>query len=361
MDKELLAHIGFSHCSGIGPLSFRLLLAAFNSAQRAYGAREEDLKKLLGDSLSRRFLTFRRKTDLSALYKTISEKRIKPVFCGSPDYPDTLRELSDPPICLYVKGDTAILRHERLYAIVGTRSPTAYGTQLARHFSSELASQGFVIVSGMALGIDALAHWGALEAKGKTIAVLGCGVDIVYPASNRALYDEIIRTGGAVISEFPPGHLAQRGLFVVRNRIVTGLSQGLLVVEGTERSGTLTTAKYAADQGKPVFAPPSPINSQVSQAPNLLLKQGAVLVTDIEDILREFGIRKQKKITFETGALGADEKRIVELLQREESSIDEMVARLQLPSYVVATALSGLEIQSLIEKDDTGKYRLHLG
>lgn len=360
MDEAIYC-IGFSHFFGIGPLHFKSLLSVFGSAKQAYSAASADLEKVIGVSLARRFVDYRQHTNLTHLDEEIRKKRIRVLIQTGEHYPESLKALSDPPVCLYVKGESALLRDTaNLFAVVGTRNPTAYGAQLARHFAYALAEHGFTIVSGMALGIDALAHRGALDAKGKTIAVLGCGVDLIYPPSHRSLYEQILSTGGAIISEFPPGHTVRRGLFIVRNRLISGLSQGLLVIEGTDRSGTLTTARYAADQGKPVFAPPAPITSIVSQAPNLLLKQGAVLVTDVDDILHEFGMRKHKRIGFDTNRLSAEEKQIVALLQKEDCSIDDIVARLCLGLSVVAPTLSRLEIQNMVEKDDAGRYRLHL-
>src|SRR3989338_348038 len=161
------------------------------------------------------------------------------------------------------------------FAIVGTRKPTSYGIQVARKFAYELTEAGFIIVSGMAMGIDTVAHQAALDAGGKTVAVLGCGVNIIYPAINYQLYHNIIKSGGAVISEFPPDQTVLKGLFISRNRIISGLSKGVLIAEGGEFSGALITAKYAGIQGKDVFAVPSSINSEMASAPNLLIKQGA--------------------------------------------------------------------------------------
>ena len=168
----------------------------------------------------------------------------------------------------------------------------------------------------MALGIDAIAHWSTLSVKGKTVAVLGCGVDIPHPRSNIRLYEEIIDHGGIVISEFPPGMFVQKGLFVARNRIISGLSLGILVVEGAKDSGALITARYAAEQGKDVFAPPVPITSVMSQAPNILIKQGAKFVTQVEDILEEYGIQKSNVQKEVYDSLSVQEKAIVDKIGR---------------------------------------------
>ena len=209
----------------------------------------------------------------------------------SEDYPESLKNISDPPICLYVKGNIDLFqaRHQNpdlvgtaknlvssldpiFFAIVGTRKPTSYGVQVAKKFAYELTEAGFVIVSGMAMGIDTVAHQAALDAGGRTVAVLGCGVNIIYPAANRSLYENIIKNGGAVISEFPPNQMVLKGLFISRNRIISGLSKGVLIAEGLQDSGALITARFAGEQGKEIFAPPGPITSEMSTS---ILPQGA--------------------------------------------------------------------------------------
>lgn len=334
----------------------------FLSAGKAYAAPENTLLPILGPALTARFLIYRRTTDLVKLFNRIQTMNIDIVTQSDNRFPATLRSLPDSPICLYIRGATNLLYQHTLpfFAIVGTRNPTSYGTHIAYHFASGLAENGFVIVSGMALGIDAMAHRGAIDVQGKTIAVLGCGVDIVYPPSNKNIYNQIIQSGGAVISEFPPEHTVRRGLFVVRNRIISGLSGGVMVVEGTEKSGTLTTAKYAADQGKMVFAPPVPITSHLSRAPNLLLKQGAILVTEVDDILAEYGIRKITKITADLSHLSEAERKIVLFLQKEDCSIDELVIQMRCVLSIVLSSVSRLEMLGMIEQNVAGKYQLRL-
>jgi len=242
-------------------------------------------------------------------------------------------------------------------AIVGTRKPTSYGLQVAEKFAAELTQYGFIIVSGMALGIDAAAHWAAINNNGKTIAVLGCGVDVIYPPANRKLYETIIKSGGAVISEFPPGHTVLKGLFVARNRLISGLSLGVLVVEGAKDSGSLITARYAAEQGKDVFAPPSPITSPLSEAPNMLLKQGAKLVTSVSDILEEYNVKiktKDKEVLFDQ--LQGLEKSIMEILINEPKTADDLSLLLKQPISQILNSLSLLEIQGIIKKNNEGRF-----
>src|SRR3989344_5065464 len=180
---------------------------------------------------------------------------------------------------------------------------------MAKKFSAELTEGGFIIVSGLAIGIDAAAHLACINSGGRTIAVLGCGVDIIYPAINASLYYKILKTGGLIISEFPPGQTVVKGLFIARNRIISALSLGVLVIEGARDSGAMITARYAAEQGKEVFALPGPLTSKMSEAPNNLLKQGAKLVISVEDIFEEFHLQvAPKKAEDAEATLEADEK-----------------------------------------------------
>lgn len=205
----------------------------------------------------------------------------------NPRYPRLLREISDPPSLLYVRGTGPKINLEKTIAVVGTRHPTAYGITVTKKLVSDLVGQGFTIVSGLALGIDAVAHWAAIAAGGKTIAVLGCGIDIIAPPRNTDLYWRIVRGYGAIVSEVPPGVRTDKKKFVTRNRIISGLSLGVVVIEGGEHSGTLITAKYAADQGRDVFAVPGQITNTYSRASSILLKNGAKLVESASDIVEE--------------------------------------------------------------------------
>ncbi len=205
----------------------------------------------------------------------------------SPKYPRLLKEIPDPPAVLYVRGAGSKINLNKTIAIVGTRHPTPYGIAITKKLVSDLVNQGFTIVSGLALGIDAVAHWTAINAGGKTIAVLGCGIDIIAPARNANLYWDIIKGHGAVVSEIPPGVVTDKKRFVTRNRIISGLSLGVVVVEGARVSGTLITARYAAEQGREVFAVPGQITNTYSRASSILLKNGAKLVESADDIIEE--------------------------------------------------------------------------
>lgn len=204
-----------------------------------------------------------------------------------PKYPRLLKEIPDPPDVLFVRGSGSKINLEKTIAVVGSRRVTDYGMKITRSLVKELVEKGFTIVSGLALGVDTIAHETAIQAHGKTIAVVGCGIDIIYPSRNARLYREIISGNGVVISEIPSGVWTDTKRFVTRNRIISGLSLGVLVIEGTEKSGTLITAKYALEQGREVFAVPGEITSELSRASSILLKNGAKLVESATDIIEE--------------------------------------------------------------------------
>lgn len=210
-----------------------------------------------------------------------------------PRYPRMLKEIPDPPASLYVQTATSLadLHLDQTIAMVGTRHITRYGEEVTGKLTRDLVNAGFTIVSGMAVGVDTVAHETAIAAGGNTIAVLGCGIDIIYPPSNARLYHVISRSpGSAIFTEFAPGVRPTREQFPRRNRIISGLSLGVVVVEGTDRSGSLITARFAAEQGREVFAVPGPITSPYSRAPAILLKQGAILVESADDIIEELNL-----------------------------------------------------------------------
>lgn len=351
-------YIAFSHCYGIGPVIFKQLIQHFGDVKTAYLAKEDKLKNILGVKLTERFIDFRKKFPTDSIEERLFKKDIQVLTLDHKDYPKSLEQISDPPICLYIRGNAKIFAENDLFfSIVGTRKVTSYGQEVAQQFAGDLSQYGFIIVSGMAIGIDAFAHWAAINSGGKTVAVLGCGVDIIYPNENTKLYHEIIKTGGAVISEFPPGMTVLPGLFVARNRIVSGLSRGVLVVEGAERSGTLITARHAAEQGRDVFAPPSPITSSLSKAPNILIKQGAKMVTSVEDILEEYniGLKSSQKNNILAGRSDA-ERAILEILINEPRSADDLSINLKKPVSEILNILSLLEIGGIIKRNTDAKY-----
>lgn len=352
-------YLGFSLAPGIGPVTCALLKDHFGSICSAYNAPASKIASLLGHSLAAKFVAVRSKIDPTSLLKTYHSKGIKVAGMEDELYPADLLKIPDPPICIYMKGNTECVKNigGNRMAIVGTRNPTSYGTQIAHDLSAELTSLGWCIVSGLALGIDAVAHGAAISTGGLTVAVLGCGVDLKYPPSNARLYDSIISHGGLVLSEFPPGMLVQKGMFVTRNRLISGLSRGVLVIEGRSTSGSLITARYAGEQGKEVFATPAPITSPQSEAPNILLRHGARLVMSVDDIMDEFNMRRTvHTASASPSPMSSEEEAVYTLLKNEPLTADELSSRTGRSVILVLRDISRLEIQRVIGKRDDGAY-----
>lgn len=344
--------LGFSAFPGIGPFRFKLLRDYFGSAKRAWEAKEHDLIKIgLGEKLTAKFADFRREFSLSKYEDEIREKKIWVVTLEDKEYPGLLKQVSDAPFILYIRGkmeeDWDL---EKSIAVVGTRKVTSYGTEVTRRLTEGLVDSGLTIVSGMAYGVDTVAHETAVESDGKTIAVLGCGVDIIHPRSNTTLYWKIINKYGLVISEYPLSHFAEKGLFPARNRIISGLSLGVVVTEGAEDSGALITARYAAEQGREVFAVPGPITSEYSKGPTILLKQGAKLVSEAKDVLEELRIKSNvsKSVTLIKN-LTKEETIILKLLEGETLHFDELVRKSGISSARLASLLTMMEMKGYVQ------------
>jgi DNA processing protein len=283
------------------------------------------------------------------------ENGVSLITWDSDAYPQLLREIHNPPIVLYVKGRPEILSHPGI-ALVGSRAATSYGKKTAENLASNLAGYEITVISGMALGIDAAAHRGALSAGGTTVAVLGCGPNIIYPPQNRSLYEEIVERG-AVVSEYPLDTQPENFRFPARNRIISGLSLGVVVVEAAQRSGSLITAEMALEQGREVFAVPGRIDSLKSAGCHRLLQEGAKLVRSVEDILSELpgqlpparkagdGGREEKA----RPPLNGDEKLIFSSLDVYPKNIEDIITTTGLPAHAVAGGLLHLELHGLIE------------
>ncbi len=300
--------------------------------------------------------------------RNAAEKKLKIFSYEDERYPEILKQIHDPPIVLYIRGE---LKPEdsNSIAIVGTRKPTPFGLEVAKRFARELAGLGITIVSGLAFGIDAAAHAGALEAGGRTIAVLGSGVDRITPAGNRELGFDILEKGGAIVSEYPLGAEPGAWSFPRRNRIISGLSRGVIVVEGGYESGAMITAKLAIEQGREVFAVPGNIGSETSRGPHWLIKQGAKLTESIDDVLDELGnvIKVNRPNDFNRELILGytnkktlpdmlpNEAKIYALLSSEPKQIDEIVNDSGLEVQNVSSILMLLEIKGLV-KPLPGKY-----
>ena len=284
-----------------------------------------------------------------------------------PEYPQTLLQIYDPPVLLYVRGDTQVLNLPSL-SIVGTRKPTLYGTQMAQRLGRELAARGLVIVSGLARGIDAIGHQGALDANGRAIGVLGTGIDLCYPKENKKLYEKVLERG-AIISEFPlKTHPAPEN-FPVRNRIVAGMPLGVVVVEGAQYSGSLITSRLAMEFGREVFGVPGNVTQPVSFAPNLLIKQGAKLVTCGEDVIEELPTpvraalvkaeqpEAEQRNLLAAAALNGSQKKLYELLSAEEPMhIDDIVETSGLNSSEVLATLFDLEMKGIVRQSPGKRF-----
>lgn len=282
------------------------------------------------------------------------------------EYPPLLNEIASAPMVLFVKGDPALLSSPQL-AMVGSRHPTGIGTETAFEFAKQLSAQGWTITSGLALGIDAASHQGALASAGKTIAVVGTGLDRLYPAQHKALAEELLNKGGAIISEFPVGTPAKAEHFPRRNRLISGLSQGTLVVEAALQSGSLITARYATEQNREVFAIPGSIHNPLARGCHQLIRSGAKLVETVQDILEELAggkpvARAPEKIPTSTTPIQLPEHlaALLKYIDYASTPIDVIVQRSGLSVSEVASAVLILELQGYLESTPGGYSRTHL-
>lgn len=357
--------VGFNVFEGIGPLRFKLLYDFFGSAKEAFNATGEKLREVgLGEGLIRRFLVFRKTFDFDSYFVRLEELEVRVLCSEEESYPKLLKEIAGKPPILYVKSAKDIeasgkILSAKAIAVVGTRKVTGYGRQVTEMITEGLVDSGLVIVSGLARGVDEIAHETAINNKGLTIAVLGCGLDLVYPPEHKELANRIVKLGGALVSEFPLGMAAVPGNFPARNRIISGLSLGVVVTEAAEDSGSLITASDAAEQGREVFAVPGPITSPLSKGTSELIKKGAKLVSGVEDILEELGVRQVAcRGMRDLGELGDGERKIIELLQNENLHIDEMARKLEIEMGKLGGMLSILEIKGIIRNFGEGMYGL---
>ena len=282
-DTKSLIHLNL--IPGIGNHTIRRLLAAFGSAEKSLAATSEELAQIDGltPDVRQQLIDGRSHAPLAQELELIEQHQCHIVTINDDAYPPLLKQIHDPPVLLYIIGEFP-LQDAPSIAIVGSRSPTGYGKTISHQLSHQLAERGITVVSGFARGIDTCVHRGALEAGGHTIAVFGCGLSIIYPETNRALATEIIESG-ALISEFPMTMPPRGNNFPRRNRVISGLTLGTLVVEASDRSGSLITARHAAEQGREVFAVPGQIFSNVSRGTHSLINQGATLINSVDDLL----------------------------------------------------------------------------
>lgn len=357
---ELRYLVGLSLLPGIGPARFRRLLDHYGDAERAWRAPERELERLGVDSKSLPLLTEKRHSlDLNREMERIDRLGVTLLSTDDPNYPTRLREIYNAPPILYMRGD---LRREddQSLGVVGTRAPSAYGKEIAARIVPELAQGGLTIVSGLARGIDSIAHHAALSAGGRTIAVLGCGIDVVYPAENRNLYSRIPQSG-AIVTEYPLGAKPDAFNFPARNRIISGLSLGSLVIEAQQSSGALITANYALEQNREVFAFPGRATDRSSAGCNTLIREGrAKLVSSTQDILDELDLTVAVQQLEIKAAIPAneDEARLLALLSHEPVHIDELSRGSGLSAPTVSGTLMMLELKGSVRQVGTMAYVL---
>jgi DNA processing protein len=356
--------LGFNLIKGIGPVRLRALRQYFGDLEIAWNASEA---ALLAAGLDRRslanLLQARQAINLDKILRDINELSATVLTLDDPDYPSLLHELPDAPPVLYVKGTLADA-DQWAVAFVGTRRATVYGRDMTYQLVASLVDAGITIVSGLALGIDAAAHKAALDAGGRTIAVLGCGIDMVYPPEHRTLSDAIIDSG-ALITEFPPGTPPEAKNFPVRNRLISGLALGVVVVEAPENSGALLTADHAVEQGRDVFAVPGNVTARSSVGANRLIQSGAKLVISADDILDELNLTRSTVETRtqlrEIAPSDPTEASLVRCLSDEPLHIDELCQLSGLPITQVSSTLALMELKGLVRRLEGMQYTLARG
>lgn len=359
---DLTTWVALKSVEGVGSVAFRNLLAVYGSPRRVFEAALPDLEQAAGlnHKTARNIKDFRGWEQARAELAKAEREGVSIITCEDPAYPERLRRIYDPPPLLYIKGslDTADIP----VAVVGSRNASPYGRYVTEKLSRELAQRGATVVSGLARGIDTCAHRGALAARGRTIAVMGCGIDVIYPPENRKLHGEIA-SNGAVVTEFAFGTEPDRPHFPARNRIISGLSLGVLIVEAGEKSGSLITARCALEQNREVFAVPGSIDLPGSRGTNRLLRQGAKLVETVEDILEEILPQLERPNVTEERfaltnsaqqdrpgreALTDNESRLLGFITEKPQDADTLIKRTGLAAAEALSLLLSLELKGYI-------------
>lgn len=347
------ALVALNMMEGIGPVSVAALMAGFGSASAVLAAARDDLSGVEG--VTRRIAELidsqRDKVDWRSEVEEAGQLGVRIITMQDPEYPESLLKIHDPPLVLYVKGGFEA-RDSRALGVVGTRRPTYYGRDVAAKLAGQVADAGYTVVSGLAAGIDTIAHKQAISLRGRTIAVMGGGMKHVYPAANRSLADDIAGGYGAVVSEYPLNRQPDKTTFPVRNRIVAGLSKGVLVVEAGLRSGAMITARAALEQGRDVFAVPGRIDSPMSSGTNALIKQGAKLVEGVNDILEEYEllvpVSQGLPVKARQMVLNDNERSIMAVLQQGEQHVDVLIRETGMMAGTVTALLVGLELKRAV-------------
>lgn len=343
--------VGFNLVKGIGAARLRGLIDTFGDIETAWQAGEDDLRAAgLSARIAENLIQLRAGLDLERVWEDIQAQGIRILTWEDPDYPKRLMEIDQPPPVLYRLGEL-LEADEWAIAVVGTRRITAYGRQVTEEISTSLARNRITVISGLARGVDSVAHQAALRAGGRTLAVLGSGVDRIYPPEHRSLAEQIIQQG-AILSDYAPGTPPDASNFPPRNRIISGLARATVVVEAGERSGALITAAFAAEQGREVFAVPGSIFAQQSKGPNRLILEGARPLLDVKDLLEvlemvSIGDFRQARTVLPADAV---EAQLFSILGREPLHVDEIRSRANLPVEKVSAALTLMELKGMVRQ-----------
>ncbi len=357
--ESLEAYVAINMIDHVGPVRVRQLLERFGDAASILKASKQQLLSVrgIGEDTAEAIAAWENNVDLGAELKRCEEFGCHVVTQDDAEYPELLRQIYDPPIVLYVKGSLES-KDKNGVALVGSRQTTHYGIEVARKLAYQLAYVGVTVVSGGARGIDTAAHQGALSAKGRTIAVLGTGINIVFPPENAELFERIA-SNGAIVSQYPFNRKADKQSFAIRNRIVAGMTLGAVVVEANLTSGALITANFATEYGRQIFAVPGRIDSPRSKGCHDLIKKGAKLCEGAEDILSEFEYlfpaSNKPPTAGETGVLPAlslseNEQKVYDALDGEPTPMDDVIRHTGLPSSAVSVALLGLEMKRAVRQ-----------
>jgi DNA processing protein len=354
--------VAFNAIQGIGSARLQKLATFFPDLSTAWYASRNDL---LAGGLPERvcdiFISSRKHIDPDKILDDILAKGIEILTIDDDIYPRRLKEINNPPPVIYLKGEY-IPTDEWAVAIVGTRLASSYGKQITQELAAFLATHDITVISGMARGVDAFAHQSAMQSNGRTIAVLGCGVDIVYPPEHKALAGQIVQHG-ALISDYLPGTPPESNNFPPRNRIISGLSLATIVIEAGEKSGALITATYAAEHGRDVYALPGPIYAAQSKGTNRLISQGAIPLLDYDQLLDNLNIR-QDAVMEKPRALMPDneaEEKILTCLSSEPLMIDEIMNMTDFPIHTISATLSMMELKGFVTQIEGAKYRISHG
>ena len=351
-----LAHIALALAPGVGRSRFDALVDRFETPEEVLRASTKDLRTIDGIGLAAA-------TTIAGIDVAMAERVVarveglggRVVLPSDPSFPASLKTIPEAPTVFFAIGRLEYLAGPAI-AVVGSRSHTGYGAEVCRYLAGGAARSGIMVVSGMARGLDAVAHTAALDAKGRTVGVLGNGLGVVYPSANSRLYERM-QTEGCLITEFPPGERPRAGSFPRRNRLISGLAQCTLVIEAGERSGTLITVDQALRQGRDVLAVPGPVTSPTSLGCNRLLQQGAKPVLGIQDVLEEFNLAEGALEQHAPGDLTEEERRLLDALGMGVETVDDVADRLRVTASDILAVLTGLEIRGLVQLDPGGRIR----